>query len=219
MEQIERSGLLDTSMIMLTTDHGTHNGSHGRTGKNWVLWDEISHIPLIIRHPEYGRGTRPTQFVQPIDFFPTVMELTGIDPPEGLHGRSLLPLLKDPTVRDDRDAVLFGNFGGTCNMTDGEHVLFQGVDETNPPLYAYTGIITNKSAFDWNQEGKIRCRIDRPRIDERDRTRLYDLKSDPAQTDDISNSMPDDLRRMQKKLTEKLKAIDAPSELFARFGL
>ena len=57
--------------------------------------------------------------MQPIDFFPTIGELAGIDIPEGLHSRSIIPALANPTEVMGRDAVLFGLFGGTFNLTDG----------------------------------------------------------------------------------------------------
>jgi arylsulfatase A-like enzyme len=218
MEQVERMGLMENTMIILTTDHGTHNGSHGRTGKNWVLWDEISHIPLIIWHPEFGQGTRPRQFAQPIDYFPTVLEVAGLEAPDGLHGQSLIPWLKDPSAEDNRDAILFGFFGGTCNLTDGEYVLFQGV-EFDLPLYSYSSIIANRKAFNWNSEGKIRCRAGGKFVEERDKTRLYHIPSDPGQENNIAETHPEKLLRMQKLMVRKLGEIDAPAELLTRFGL
>jgi len=219
IDQVENMGLMENTMIVLTTDHGTHNGSHGRTGKNWVLWEEISHIPLIIWHPQFGHGARPKQLVQAIDYFPTVMEVAGLDVPEGLHGQSLIPWLKAPSATDNRDAILFGFFGGTCNLTDGEYVLFQGITPENPPLYSYSSIITNKNAFDWDSSGSIRCRVNSKIMEERDKTRLYHLPSDPEQEDNIAETQPDELLRMQRLMIKKLREIGVPEELLYRFGL
>ena len=219
LEQVEKMGLMDDTMIILTTDHGTHNGDHGRTGKNWVLWEEISHIPLIVWHPTLGHGARPTQFVQPIDYFPTVVEAAGLPCPVGVHGQSIIPWLEDPSAQDTRDAVIFGNFGSTCNLADGEYVLLQGVAPGSPPLYAYTGIIADKAAFDWDSGGPVRCRVNREYVHERDRTRLYHLPSDPRQEHDLSGTHGAELRRMQRLLVSKLAAIGAPPELLTRFGL
>jgi len=219
IEQVENMGLMDNTMIILTTDHGTHNGDHGRTGKNWVLWEEISHIPLIIWHPQFGHGTRPKQLVQPIDYFPTILEVLGLESPEGLHGQSLIPWLKGPSASDNRDAILFGFFGGTCNLTDGEYALFQGIEKSNPPLYSYSSIITNKNAFDWDSGGKIRSRVNRKIFEERDKTRLYHLPSDPKQEENIAGNNPELILKMQKLMAKKLQEIDAPCELMTRFGL
>ena len=219
LDQVENMGLMENTMVLLASDHGTHNGDHGRTGKNWVLWEEISHIPMIVWHPEFGHGARPGQFVQPIDYFPTVMEAAGVEAPEGLHGQSLIPYLKDPFAPDTRDAVLFGLFGGTCNLTDGEYVLLQGVESSDPPLYAYSSIITGKKDFDWDSGGSFRYRANPRLVAERDRTRLYHLPSDPGQEQDLAATHPEELLRLQRLMVRKLGEIDAPTELLTRFGL
>ena len=65
-------------------------GARVRTG---CLWNEITRIPMIVWHPEFGHGSRPVQFVQPVDYFPTVLEAMGLAVPDGvnLHGQSLIP--------------------------------------------------------------------------------------------------------------------------------
>ena len=222
LEQAEIMGLMENTMIILTTDHGTHNGDHGRTGKNWVLWDEISHIPLIVWHPQFGHGTRRKQLVQPIDFFPTVLDAQGIETPEGLHGKSFLPYLEDPNGPDAREAILFGEFRQTANVTDGEYVLFQGVDPSNPPLYSYSQIISKWNSGDWGSFDGTRRLVGPGNANtagEKTKTRLYHIPSDPKHLNDIAASKPDELCRMQKLLIKKFEEIDAPPELMARFGL
>ena len=222
LEQIEIMELMENTMIVLTTDHGTYNGDHGRTGKNWVLWEALSHIPLIVWHPELGHGQRPKQFVQPIDYFPTIMEVSGLDAPDGLHGRSMIPYLEDADADDPRDAVIFGEFRNTVNVTDGEYVLFQGVDPSNPPLYSYSQIISKWNSGDWGPFDGTRKLVGPGNANtagEKNLTRLYHLPSDPKQETNLAGSQPDQLLRMQRLLIEKLGEIDVPSELRARFGL
>ena len=120
--EVRQLGLMDQTMIVVTTDHGTYNGDHGLVGKNRTLYRCLSHVPMIVRHPELAHGRRVEKLVQPIDLFPTVLEAVGADVPEGIHGRSLLGLL----AGDDapwRDVALFGEHNKWCNLTDGEHVL------------------------------------------------------------------------------------------------
>ena len=200
----------------------THNGDHGRTGKNWVLWDEISHIPLMVWHPEMGHGARPKQFVQPIDYFPTICEVGSVETPDGLHGRSLLPYLDDPDGDDPRDAILFGEFRNTCNITDGEYTLFQGVDPSHPPLYSYTNILSKWNSGDWGPFDGVRRRVGPKNSNNsggKNETRFYHNATDPKQENNIRDSAPEQLLRMRKLMSEKLQAIDAPTELLARFGL
>lgn len=224
LEQVERLGLKENTLIILTTDHGTHNGDHGRTGKNWVLMEEISHVPLIVRHPEWGHGARPRQFVQPVDFFPTVLDAAGVEPPSGLHGRSFLPFLQDPEAPDERDAVLFGEFCCAVNLTDGRWTLTQNVDPSNPPLYAYSLVKSKWSSTDWGPFDGTRRRVGPKNADsygEKNITRLYHLPSDPKQIHNLARSEEHaaQLHRLQLLLIEKLQAIDAPPELLTRFGL
>ena len=222
LNQIELMGLMDETMIILTTDHGTHNGDHGRTGKNWTLLEEISHIPLMVWHPELGHGARPKQLVQPIDFFPTVLDACGVDAPDGLHGRSLIPYLKDPDAAHGRDAILFGEFANACNVTDGEHVLVQGVDAANPPVYSYSLTRNKWSSDDWGPFDGVR-RIVGPKnantAGEKNKTRLFHLPTDPNEERDLAADRPDDLVRLQRLMARKLQEIDAPAEQLARWAL
>ena len=222
LDQVESLGLMENTMIILTTDHGTYNGDHGRTGKNWVLWQELSHIPLIVWHPQYGHGARPKQFVQAIDHFPTILESVGVEAPKAIHGQSLMPYLKDPNALDARDAVIFGEFRNTCNVTDGEYVLYQGVDPSHPPLYSYTPIISKWGSNDWSPFDGVRRRVGPGNANNsgaKNATRFYHLATDPKEERDIAQSQPEQLRRMQKLLIQKLEAIHAPRELLTRFGL
>ena len=222
LEQVELMGLMDNTLIVLTSDHGTHNGDHGRTGKNWVLLEEISHIPLIVWHPEFGHGSRPKQLVQPIDFFPTVLDACGLDAANGLHGRSLLPCLKNPEASEGRDAIVFGEFCNACNVTDGEYVLVQGVDASNPPVHSYSLIKSKWSSDDWGPFDGAR-RLVGPKnantAGEKNKTRLYHLPTDPQEATDLAGSQPDELVRMQRLMVHRLEDIGAPVELMARFGL
>lgn len=221
--QIHALGLMDNTMIVLTTDHGTHNGDHGRTGKNFVLWEEICHIPLIVWHPRLGNGARPAQFAQPMDLFPTILEAVGIEPPAWTHGRSLLPYLENPEAPDARDAILFGEFKFSCNLTDKEYTLYQGVDPSNPPLYSYSQIVSKWASKDWGPFDGVRRLVGPNNADTgdspRSETRLYHLPSDPKQENNIAAREPATLKRLQKRMIEKLEEIDAPKELMRRWML
>jgi tetratricopeptide (TPR) repeat protein len=60
-------------------------------------------VPLIIKAPGSGlRGVRVRQQVRTIDVLPTILDLTGVDPPQPLHGASLVPLMRDPASGEPR---------------------------------------------------------------------------------------------------------------------
>ena len=125
LDQVEIMGLMDNTMIIVSTDHGTYNGDHGQVGKLQThMYQGISHTTMIIWHPEFGHGERVKQLAQPIDIFPTVLEAAGLDIPEDIHGKSLIPVLKNGDDEPLRDAVIFGRLDISHNVTDGEYVLY-----------------------------------------------------------------------------------------------
>jgi len=141
LDQVESMGLMDKTMIMITTDHGTYNGDHGQLGKLQThMYQGISHTPMIIWHPEYGHGKRVKQLAQPIDIFPTTLEAVGLDIPEDIHGKSLIPVLRNGDDEPLRDAAIFGRLNMSHNVTDGEYVLYhfqrpRSEEEIKPALF------------------------------------------------------------------------------------
>jgi len=105
---LEKTGLIENTIIVFSSDHGETTGSHGGlTDKGWHHFEETHRIPLIVRFPD-GRhaGERRTEFAQTCDFFPTFLEMAGapcnVKP---LHGESLLPLIEGRRA-EWRDAVV-----------------------------------------------------------------------------------------------------------------
>jgi arylsulfatase A-like enzyme len=78
------------TIIIVTADHGEAFNEHGRWNHGKELWEEIIRVPFAIAGPGIPkkRIERPTS---QIDFFPTLLDLFGVEIPKGIHGRSLLP--------------------------------------------------------------------------------------------------------------------------------
>jgi len=82
-EGLEARGLLDETVIVLTSDHGENLGDHGLFNHRFALWESLTHVPLVVWHPELP----PERRAEPVstrDLFPTVARLAGLDAPEGL---------------------------------------------------------------------------------------------------------------------------------------
>ncbi|MDQ2941828.1 MAG: sulfatase-like hydrolase/transferase [Chloroflexota bacterium] len=78
-DALRSRGLLDDTVLIITSDHGDSFGEHGHLGHRLTLYDELLHVPLVIRHPESFRaGTRVREQVQLGDIYPLVLELAGI---------------------------------------------------------------------------------------------------------------------------------------------
>ena len=96
LSKLETLGVLDQTLIVLTSDHGEGLMDHEEMQHGFHLYDEILAIPLIIRFP--GRvhaGARHANQVRSIDILPTVLEWLGLPQPEQAQGESLLSLLRN----------------------------------------------------------------------------------------------------------------------------
>lgn len=98
LEEIERLGLRPHTLVILAGDHGEGNGDHGESSHSFFVYDSTVHVPLIFWGPDsIPRGTRVSSLVRLLDLSPTALDLLGREPLAGAQGRSLRPLLTDPT--------------------------------------------------------------------------------------------------------------------------
>ncbi len=107
LERIEKAGDLERTVIVVSGDHGMPGVPSGKCN----LYDHGVSVSLVIRFPGTKAGRVIDDFVRLPDLAPTFMEIGGVKPPEGLYGRSLLPLLKSEkqgVIDATRDWVITG---------------------------------------------------------------------------------------------------------------
>jgi arylsulfatase A-like enzyme len=95
LEALERLDLDQNTVVIVTSDNGYFLGERGYAGK-WTMHEPSIRVPLIIcdqRGPA-GGGAVLEEMVLNVDLAPTVLDLAGIEPPETMQGRSLLPLVR-----------------------------------------------------------------------------------------------------------------------------
>lgn len=97
-EQLERRGLLDNTLVIITADHGEALGEMGQFGHvKPILRQEVTHVPLIIRYPpEVPAGVRAPYPVTLRDLPATITQAIGADDRIQFPVRSLVASLKDP---------------------------------------------------------------------------------------------------------------------------
>ena len=77
----------------MVSDHGEEFLEHGAIGHHFSLYSEVNDVAAILHGP--GLGTqRVSEEVSLIDIGPTLLELAGLEPPAGIDGLSLVPLLR-----------------------------------------------------------------------------------------------------------------------------
>ena len=187
MKTLEEQGLADDTMIVFTSDNGGLATAEGSPtcnaplaeGKGW-MYEGGTREPLIVKLPGV---TKPDSFcdvpVTSPDFYPTLLEIAGLDPLPQQHtdGTSILPLLKGQDELD-REAIFwhyphYGNQGGTpgCSVRAGDYKLIEFFEDN--------------------------------------RAELYNLREDVSEEHDLSEQQPEVTSRLREMLHQWLKQVDA----------
>ncbi len=116
--RMREMGLLDNTWIIFTSDHGEMLGDH-HLGAKALYFDGAAHIPLIIRPPVPSPSVS-SDLVCLADLLPTCLSIAGIEPPEGIDGRSLI---ERGVVGETggRRTHLFGEVNGIYGIIGPEH--------------------------------------------------------------------------------------------------
>lgn len=173
LEELERLGKADNTIIVFATDHGDQMGEHGLLQKN-VLFEGSVHIPLVLRFPRQIVAGRYNQLIAAVDVLPTLLELCGLSVPEDVQGQSFASLVTGQADRyTPRDAVFCENIipevmAPPAQKGTGKYWPFvpgQGVD----------GILHPDAKMVRTKRWKLH---DYPTCD----GELYDLENDPAES-------------------------------------
>lgn len=97
LDELDRQGLTQNTIIVLWGDHGWHLGDHGIWCKH-TNFEQATRAPLIVAAPGYNGGQKAAGLTEFVDVFPTLTDLAGLKTPEKLAGKSLVPILKNPAA-------------------------------------------------------------------------------------------------------------------------
>ncbi|HEY0279627.1 MAG TPA: sulfatase [Solirubrobacterales bacterium] len=106
---------LRNTYVIFTSDNGFFFGQHRLVGGKFLAYEPSTHLPLIIRGPGIKPDTSTGQLVNTIDIAPTILELAEVAPDKSIDGVSLVPYMKEPTLRSRRP-LLFESFVQTDDV-------------------------------------------------------------------------------------------------------
>ncbi|MCA9446010.1 MAG: sulfatase-like hydrolase/transferase [Candidatus Omnitrophica bacterium] len=194
LEELEKQGLADDTIVVYTSDHGDMMGSHRLLTKT-VMYEESSRIPWLIRVP--GKNQRVfDRSVSQIDMVPTLLDLMGAkELSEGLPGQSLAPLMAGEDVAEDHVFIEWNATGSERRVPDS----FRDATEAERIAAFDASIRTVVSPDGWKL-----CLSTAG-----DKSQLFNLGEDPFETANLfdSGNHPSMIDRLSKRIHEWQKKV------------
>ncbi|MFH1279833.1 MAG: sulfatase [Candidatus Eisenbacteria bacterium] len=180
---LREEGLWENTAILVTADHGEEFFEHGAKGHKHNLHVETLHVPLLFKPPGLFEPAVDGRVASLIDVAPTVLGLCGVRPPEGVAGRSLL------APAEDAPRELFYEL----------YLTYYG--------YVIGGGFAGTKTFDsfaLRKGGRKYIRLPM-----KGGERLYDVLGDPAERQDLSDSLAAELPDFRAKVEEYIARAEA----------
>ena len=178
VEHLQKRDKLKNTIVILSSDHGEsfeHNWVGHGLGQDGALYEEVTHIPLIIKEPDRNGGLVIHDLVEQIDITATILDMAHISIPEWIEGRSLVPLMRGKSLPS--------------------RPIFSILTRRPRGLKIDTGIIAV-----WEGDYKFIHQLRKNKDDE-----LYNLKNDPDEMNNILDKEPLISRRLLGLIQDNLK--------------
>jgi arylsulfatase A-like enzyme len=108
LDDLERAGLREQSLLVVTSDHGEEFLEHGDVLHGRTQYEEMLRVPLVLSGPGLPAGRRVAEPVSLVDVVPTVLAQLRVPAPSGLDGRDLAPLWRGEAAPELHERVLLG---------------------------------------------------------------------------------------------------------------
>ena len=158
LDELDNLGLRESTAIVFTSDHGYHLGEHTFWQKS-NLHEEVIKVPLIISVPGMKSG-RSRSFVELVDLMPTLSEICGFDISNKIHGKSLVPILKDSSKTVKAGALSFNSNGISYRIPGWSYIKYRdGKEEFYNMIkdpHQFTNLVYQKDPLIINKLSEIR---------------------------------------------------------------
>jgi arylsulfatase A-like enzyme len=176
LAELKKQGLLETTLVIFTTDNGYYHAEHG-LGDKWYPHQESIRVPLIISDPRMAKqchGKTNDDFTLNVDLAPTILAAAGVESPKTMQGEDLSALYLADEKPEWRDEFFY------------EHPMFKRTDF----IPASEALVRKEwKYFYWP---------------EFDREQLFHIKSDPIEENDLAAdpAHAETLAEMRKRFNE-----------------
>jgi arylsulfatase A-like enzyme len=182
LDHLKSLGLYKNTIIMIVADHGEEFGEHGGKYHGPTLFEEVVHVPLIVKVPRFSRQ-RIKNVVIGMDLAPTLLKLLGMDVPAEFKGKAIPTARRRFVPKGDRTVVLetfHSNVAKRAIIRDGWK-LIQDLIKDNWKLY------------DLKNDPKEKRDLvkDRPQKTEAIRTELTEFYKNPP-TEAVKNKLSEE---------------------------
>jgi arylsulfatase A-like enzyme len=172
------------TVLMVTSDHGEHLGEHGLADHQASLDDHLVRVPFVIWGPGRFAADRRNELYEFVDVFPSVVRLLDRDPPGSVLRERRSGLFSDDVVAS-HDDVAFGEWRSWSEQD------LTRLSAKNPS-FDFTGlrrdlVFVRDRRFKLVRSGG-------------QGERLYDLKGDPMEEQDVSGDYPEVVQRLRQQL-------------------
>ncbi|KAG8598334.1 hypothetical protein GDO81_002568 [Engystomops pustulosus] len=172
---LEETGLLNTTYVFFTSDHGELAMEHRQFYK-MSMYEGSSHVPLLLMGPNIRPGKKISNIVSLVDLYPTMLEIAGVSMPQRLSGFSLMPLTY---ARSKNDLISESDLHPNWALSQ-----FHGSD-ANASTYM---LRVDKWKYIAYSDGDSVP------------PQLFDLIKDPEELKNVAKKFPEIVRYMEKKL-------------------
>lgn len=119
LTELDALGLRENTMVVFVADHGYQLGEKGKWSKAGSLFENGTRVPLFIHAPGMkGNGRATMRITESLNLYRTVTDLAGLEAPKEVEGRSMRPLLENPTAAWEHPAFsIWSEDGKTVHGT------------------------------------------------------------------------------------------------------
>ncbi|MCK5737773.1 sulfatase [bacterium] len=192
-DYLQKTGGLDNTIFIITSDHGESLGDHGHFDHYYVLYDCLLKVPLVLRYPGVFEGGRHDEsLVQTLDIFPTIRDMVELMNPalDDMQGLPLPPLTKAEDIREYTISERYQDLAG--------------LKETFPKVD-----LSHLEKFEKDRKIAIRAAKYKLIQSEFFQSEFFDLETDPGETENLIDKQPELVAEFRQKIEDWRKSFKA----------